>query len=239
MKLTLLYWLVIIFCVSATAKESALLQVRTIAVAPYGMHENAQLKGVYFELTELLLAKNKLSNEHYVYPYARIMHELKIGKTDLTIMFKYPELASYVTYIYPLPALKNVVVGRSQDNFPSIKSLNGKVIAYLRGAKFSDDVDNNAAIIKQEVIDFHQGIILLQKGRVDAIIGPLSPIQSAANELFIKKDFFGEPLVVSQRTPWLQVSNKSLNKVSIKQLKHSFASLLQRGELDKLKVKYQ
>jgi len=216
-----------------------LLQVRTIAVAPYGIITDAQLNGIYFELMELLLAKSKLVNRHYIDPYARIMHELKIGTADLTIMFKYPELSSYVTYIYPLPALKNVVIGRKKDHFPTIESLHGKVIAYLRGAKFSDRIDNNTAIIKQEVLDFDQGIILLQEGKVDAIIGPLSPIQSAANKLFLIKDFFGEPLIVSQRTPWLQISNKSLHKISAEQLKESFARLIAQGELEKLKRKYQ
>jgi len=238
-KLGTIYWLVLVFYGNAVAKETSFLQVRTIAVSPYGINTGAELKGIYFELTELLLTKTALKNDHFIYPYARIIHELKIGKTDLTIMFKYPELSSYVTYIYPLPALKNVVIGRKNDVFPSIESLHGKVIAYLRGAKFSDVVDNNAAIFKQEVIDFNQGVILLQKGRVDAIIGPLAPIQSAANKLYLKDDFFGEPLVVSQRTPWLQVSNKSLQKISVKQLKQSFALLLQQGELDKLKSKYQ
>ncbi|MCP4325058.1 MAG: hypothetical protein GY787_25075 [Alteromonadales bacterium] len=30
-------------------------------------------------------------------------------------------------------------------------------IAYLRGAKFSDDIDNTPKTIKQTVSDFHQG----------------------------------------------------------------------------------
>jgi polar amino acid transport system substrate-binding protein len=167
------------------------------------------------------------------------MHELKIGKTDLTIMFKYPELESYVTYISPLPPLKNVIIGRNSNYFPTIESLQGKVVAYLRGAKLSDVVDNDSSISRQEVMDFNQGLILLQKGRVDAIIGPLAPIKSAAKILSLKDDFFGEPLVVSQRTPWLQVSNKSLDKVSVEQLKANLVSLIEQGELAQLKMKYQ
>jgi len=238
-KLKLICWLAIILCANAESQESVTLQVRTIAVAPYGMIADAKLAGVYFELMELLLAKNKLANKHYIDPYARIMHELKIGTTDLTIMFKYSELEPYVTYIYPLPALKNVIIGRNHDHFPTVESLNGKVIAYLRGAKFSDSVDNNSSIGKQEVMDFNQGLILLKKGRVDAIIGPLAPIKSAARRLSLKDEFFGEPLVVSQRTPWLQVSNKSLDKVSVEQLKASLVLLIEQGELAKLKIKYQ
>ena len=75
------------------------------------------------------------------------MHELKIGKTDLTIMFKYPELAPYVTYISPLPTLKNVIIGRKHDHSPTIESLHGKVVLPIYGGQNSVmRVDNNSSI---------------------------------------------------------------------------------------------
>ncbi len=238
-KVVFLFILQSFICSQLFAKQSALLQVRTIAVAPYGIESHGRLSGIYFDLTNSLLMELNLQNEHFIYPYARIMHELKIGKTDLTIMFKYKELEPFVEYIAPLPALKNVVIGNNKQEFSSIKSLDGKVIAYLRGAKFSDSIDNNPLIVRQEVADFNQGLILLKKGRVDAIIGPLAPIIMAAKKLKLTKDFFGEPLIVSQKTPWLQVSKKSLNKVSVQQLMNQFSLILENGELAKLKEEYQ
>ncbi len=167
------------------------------------------------------------------------MHELKIGKTDLTIMFKYKELANYVDYIYPLPTLKNVVIGRKGNDYHSVKQLEKLSIAYLRGAKFSDDIDNNPEILKQTVSDFKQGLLMLEKGRVDAIIGPMAPILSAAKKIHLGKDFFGKPLIVSERTPWLQLSKKSHDKISPQQLKAVFSQIMAQGELKRIQLKYQ
>jgi len=238
---TLLFFITLLYLChySAYAQSSKVLQVRTIAIAPYGVESKGEFSGIYYELANVLLVKAKLESEHHIFPYGRIMHELKIGKTDLTIMFKYKELADYVDYIYPLPTLKNVVIGRKGTDYHSVKQLETLSIAYLRGAKFSDDIDNNPKIIKQTVSDFHQGLLMLEKGRVDAIIGPIAPILSAAKKIHLNKDFFGKPLIVSERTPWLQLSKKSHNKVSVQQLKTIFSQMMAQGELTKIQKKYQ
>jgi polar amino acid transport system substrate-binding protein len=215
------------------------LQVRTIAIAPYGIDSHGKFSGIYYDLANLLLTKAGLKSEHHIFPYGRIMHELKIGKTDLTIMFKYKELDDYVDYIYPLPALKNVVIGRKGTNFGSVKQLEKLSIAYLRGAKFSDAIDNNPEIIKQSVSDFRQGLLMLKKGRVDAIIGPMAPIISAAKLLEFNNNFFGKPLIVSERTPWLQISKKSHDYISAKQLEDIFHQMMTQGELKKIQQEYQ
>ncbi|WP_232771093.1 substrate-binding periplasmic protein [Colwellia sp. 75C3] len=216
-----------------------MLQVRTIAISPYGIDSHGELSGIYYDLANHLLSKAGLESEHLIFPYSRIIHELKIGKTDLTIMFKYKELVDYVDYIYPLPSLKNVVIGRKGTDFSSVKQLEKRSIAYLRGAKFSDDVDNNPEIIKQKVSDFRQGLLMLKKGRVDAIIGPMAPIISAAKLLGLNKGFFGRPLIVSERTPWLQISKKSHDKISAKQLEVIFRQMMIHGELKEIQQKYQ
>ncbi len=238
MKKKLITILLFFYSLALSAQEASLLQVRTIAISPYGIESEAQLSGIYFDLTNLLLNQAKIDREHYIYPYARIIHELKAGKTDLTIMFKYAELAPYVEYIFPLPPLKNVVVGRKEQPLYSINQLNGKTIAYLRGANFSDEIDKNIKINKYRVNDFSQAISMLEKGRVDAIIGPLEPIYSAAKRLNLSKSFFGQPLIVSERIPWLQLSKKSIHKGSITKLKKEISALIEQGELARLKSKY-
>ncbi len=227
-----------LFSIRAYSNQHPVLQVRTIAISPYGIETQHQKSGIYYELANLLLKNVKLESEHHITPYARIIHELKIGKTDLTIMFKYKELAPFVEYIYPLPTLKNIVIGRKGQDFTSIESLHGISIGYLRGAKFSDAIDNDDRIDKQTITDISLGVTMLSLHRIDAIIGPSAPILSAAKELKLADDFFGKPLVVSERTPWLQMSKKSLNKVSSEKLKSIFTQMMAQGELEKIQAKY-
>jgi len=226
------------YCAEILSNKQPVLQVRTIAISPYGIETQGQQSGIYYDLANLLLKKANIESQHYIYPYARIIHELKVGKTDLTIMFKYKELEPYVDYVYPLPTLKNIVIGRKGQDFTSIESLRGMSIGYLRGAKFSDAIDNDSVIDKQTITDISQGVTMLSLHRIDAIIGPASPIFSAAKNLNLADDFFGKPLVVSERTPWLQLSKKSLHKVSKKQLEGLFSEIMTQGELEKIQQKY-
>ncbi len=233
---------IFLFCtisnnVYANSKKNIELQVRTISVAPYGIYTNEQNGGIYFELADQLIAKTDYRGDNQIAPYARIMEELKTGDIDLTIMFRYPELERYVTFITPLPTLKNVVIGLKGSSFKVINDLKGKSIAYLRGAKFSDIIDKDRQIIKYETTNFLQGIKMLKRGRVDAIIGPLDPIMSAAFSSG-NSAVLGEPLVVSERTPWLQISNKSKVVSSAKTFARHFNEILKQGELEKLRKKY-
>ena len=234
----LLALVLLFFCTEILSIEHPVLQVRTIAISPYGIETQGQQSGIYYDLANLLLKKANIESQHYIYPYARIIHELKVGRTDLTIMFKYKELEPYVAYIYPLPTLKNIVIGRKGQDFTSIESLRGMSIGYLRGAKFSDAIDNDSVIDKQTITDISQGVTMLSLHRIDAIIGPAAPIFSAAKKLNLADDFFGKPLIVSERTPWLQLSKKSLHKVSQKQLKAIFSEIMAQGELEKIQNKY-
>lgn len=242
MKTFLQLSLISLFCISyqSSAEHTATtLQVRTIAIAPYGIDDSGKLSGIYYDLTHSLLIKSGLVSEHHIFPYGRIIHELKLGKTDLTIMFKYKELANYVDYIHPLPALKNVVIGRHGHDYQNIKQLEGLNIAYLNGAKFSDVIDNNPKIHKQTVVDFNQGLLMLKKNRVDAIIGPMEPIISGAKQLGLSKSFFGKPLTVSERTPWLQLSKQSKSHISAEKLKVIFSKMMDQGTLESIQKNYQ
>jgi len=233
-------------------QHTQLLQIRTIEVSPYGIESTStehalsekteSNSGIYYDLANTLIhqlsADTQFLLDHKIYPYARIIHELKTGQTDLTIMFKYAELEDYVTYLHPLPTLTNIVIGLNGKEFKNIAELEGKTLAYLRGAKFSDDIDNNPKIFKITTKDFRQGIDLLNAGRVDAIIGPSEPIIAAAQKVGVNEDFFGLPLAVSQRTPWVQISNKSPLMAIIPEIKQHIEYIISKGELNILREYY-
>mgnify|MGYP000110463776 CR=1 FL=1 len=214
------------------------LKVRTIGFAPYGFTENDNPTGIYYDAANLLLKHSGLTGQNSVAPYSRIRAELISGICDMTIMFKYPELEPYVHYIAPLPPLKVVVIGLAGSSFPSVPSLKGKRIAYLRGASFSAEIDGDEDIKITRVTDLHQGVKMLTVGHVDAVIGPLDPIYRAALKLSKGPDMFGEPLIVSVRTPWVQVSKQSSKEIPLAKLKEAYARLDQEGVFQLLREKY-
>ena len=155
--------------------ETTLIEFRTIGIPPYGIQTEAKSSGIYFDAANRLtsIAGYRLNNR--IAPYARIIRELKVGLTDMTIMIKYQQLEDHVIYIAPLEPLKIVVMGIDGVSFESVGSLKGKSIAYLRGAKFSDAIDTSQDIIRVNTTSFTQGVKMLRLKRVDAIIGPMDP----------------------------------------------------------------
>lgn len=235
--------LLLLFCfflqmTHSVAKEVKTLNVRTIDVSPYGIIENGRNSGIYYELFNMLFEKSNVKFENIIFPYARIKHELKSGHADVTIMFKYQELTPFVNYITALPALKNVVIGKKGTSISSIDDLNNKSIAYLRGAKFSEEIDKSKKISKQFVNDFEQGIDMMRLNRVDAIIGPLSAIFYSAKKIGLSKNFFGEPYTVSTKTPWLQVSKKNTRKINLVKVEEKLKKLIDDGCFNRLNEKY-
>jgi len=220
------------------AEENKVIEVRTIGIPPYGIQIDEKLSGVYFDAINRLtsIAGYRVNNK--IAPYARIIHELKGGITDMTIMFKYPQLEEHVIYIAPLKPLKIVVMGLEGVSFDSLSNLKGKSVAYLRGAKFSDAIDNDSDIIRVNTTSFTQGVKMLMLERVDAIIGPMDPLIFKAAELVPDKNIFGAPLVIDEKTPWLQVSRKSVDKISLEKLEAIFKKMVKLGELTALRTKY-
>ena len=232
------YILLVLLCINSFAlAASHEIEIRTIAISPYGIDKKGELSGVYYDLSNLLFSGKSKVN-HFIYPYARIIHELKTGHTDLTIMFKYKELENYVSYIVALPPLQNVVVGVRGKNLQSVAELEGKSVAYLRGANFSNEIENNSKITLYRTKNFNKSIEMLVAGRVDAVIGPFEALLMAAKNSGIDETFFGEPLTVSERTPWLQISNKSLYKFNVIELEKKFKKLIKNKKLEYLKSSY-
>jgi len=223
---------------TAHGQDTAVLQVRTIGVSPYGIESENNPSGIYYDLAEMLANDIDIKVQHYVYPYARIMHELKSGQTDVTIMFKYQELEEYVIYVAALPPIKNVVVGLKELQLTSIDALHGKSLAYLRGAKFSEVIDNDPNIQKVYTQNFRKAVEMLTAGRVDAVIGPHEALLAAVKTLGYSNGILSKPLVVSERIPWLQMSKKSKYKALINRLYKSFQNIMKDDKLEKLRAKY-
>lgn len=212
-----------------SAHTTDIIKIRTIGFTPYGINTNGKLSGIYYDIANQIVTGAGYISHNSVAPYARIIREIQAGKIDMTIMFRYPELEDYVEYIAPLPSLKIVVIGLKHANFNDISDLNGKKIIYLRGAKFSNKIDNNDRIVKYPIKTFVQGIKMLIAGRADAIIGPLDPIRNAAVQT--QGTTLGKPFIVDQRTPWLQISNKSSMHFDSNKLKQSFLQLQKQDML--------
>ena len=214
------------------------LKISTLDFPPYAINDGLKPRGIYYDTANRLAREAGFRSNNTITPYARIKSELKSGQTDMTIMFKYQDLEDHVIYVAPLKSLKVVVLALNGTTFKNTASLKGKKIAYLRGANFSPVIDNDPDILKHRTADFLQGVKMLMAGRVDAIIGPMAPIISAAVNVDRGESLFGEPLMLTEKTPWVQISKKSAERVSVEQLRSIYDDLDRRGVLNSIRNRY-
>jgi polar amino acid transport system substrate-binding protein len=196
-------------------------------------------KGIYYEVFSAFITKSLFRGEHRIYPYKRIIREMKSGGIDLTIMFKSDELREYVNYLVPLPPLNNIVVGLNRSEIFSIKDLEYKRLGYLRGAMFSHKIDSNKKIIKHMIPDFNIGLKMLELGRIDAIIGPYEALSYAAKYNRVTNIDFESSIPVSTRAPWLQMSKKSKNLHMSKKISAEFKKIISGNILEEIRKKYR
>jgi len=217
------------------------IKIGTIHVSPYGINQQEVDSGVYYELTNLIVANAGYTYSNKVTPYARIVQDIKFGKTDLTIIFKTPVLEGYVDYVVALPSKKVVAIGLQGSSFKDDSDLSGKKIVHIRGTKFNDQIDNDESIQKYQVSDYKRAVNMLIAGRADAIIGALPTIETAVLDIEKKEGkriLLNEPLIISVKTPWIQVSKKSRSYIDIEKLKQSFIQLQETNTYQKLQIKY-
>jgi len=228
---------------NAQATESNVLNFRTIDVSPYGIRSDKHC-GVYFDLANKLTVLGGITATNVITPYPRIIHELKTGKSDLSILFRYQELEGFVEFIAPLPPLEIVLMGLKGATLNSLKDLENKRLGYLRGAKLSEKIDANPNILKYDINNFDQGVNMMKLGRLDAIIGPKVALYSSGIKYDLGIEDFSTPYVISVRTPWLQLSRKTQRTVAIQNfikkikqvdLKEEVLALYEQYRLDKYK----
>lgn len=244
MKITIKWisLLSLFFCsiLSANASDQTV-EIRTIRLSPYGVKEGNYLSGLYYDMANLIVSNAGYSPNNKVYPYARILKEIKHGKIDLTIMFRHPALYGYVDYIGSLPSKNTVVIGLQGKSFKSIADLSGKKITQLRGGQYNNQIDNDKSIEKHMVNTYSLGVKMLIAGRVDAMLGTMTAIKRTVFELERKENIkinLSAPLIVDIRTPWIQLSQKSSEYIEIEKLKKSFLQLEKQGVFNMLDAKY-
>ena len=105
-KKTILSLLPLLFSLMLPASNASQksINIGTIGFPPYGIDEQGQLSGIYYDAANILVTEAGYIANNKVSPYARLIKEIKYGKIDMTIMFRYPELEDYVDYLchYPL-----------------------------------------------------------------------------------------------------------------------------------------
>ncbi|MGF1739474.1 transporter substrate-binding domain-containing protein [Vibrio profundum] len=215
--------------------EGKALRIATIDLAPSGYQENGEIKGISYEFSNLIAEKAGLSYTNVLKPYSRVVHELKTGKSDMSILI-YHESFNTATLL-KLLTLETIIIGRKGHDIKRLSELNGKTVGIVRGTKFTEITDTNNMVLLN-VKSYQHGIRMLDKGRITALIALKGSLYFVIKNLNVEKSEFGKPYVISERPVFLQVSQSFRDTDKIYALESAAKQLVKDGTFQRVMDKY-
>lgn len=183
------------------------IKVGLFNVPPFSYkNEIGAIDGVTYKFLEKISKKSEIKFEYHLLPYQRLLNSLKDGSIDLAMF--YPS-DSYKENFKPLCETignDNLVILNEKITGKNLGDLKSKKIAILRGAKYSEEFENNSDISKILVNNYTQSISMLLAGRVDGIVIPKVALSYL---LYTNKNLAGikfpNSFVLNHKKNWIHV----------------------------------
>jgi polar amino acid transport system substrate-binding protein len=222
---------------SQPASAAEPLSFGVLAAPPYGLEgPDKTVSGSNHDIAELIAAKAGLSFDYRLEPLARLIGDLKLSKLDLMIMIPNEETKQQFGLAEIMPS-NTVVLTKAGGPIAQYADLKGKTVAVLRGASYDQRFAADDEIKKYEVDSYAIGLRMTKGGRVDGMIGPDLGLYYQIMLEGMKRDEFGNPLVLNTRTLTL-LGSKSLTPELAAKIKAAVAELRESGAIAAAVAKY-
>ncbi len=190
--------------------EEEIIQVAVPPFAPFAFfNENTKCEGASIAILNKLASETGLKFGHVKYPYARILSSLKNGQLDLALIFKNDSIKNSVHYIGPVSQSRVVVLTRTKNSISAYEDLAKlKHIAVIRKANFEARFDKDSRLNKVPVESYLQAIQMFKLNRVEAVVGSVSGLEYAMQELRVNVNLVKSAYQLGQKEWWLHLSKK-------------------------------
>ena len=163
------------------------------------LDEQKHPAGMFYEIGKRIIEETDLAAEYEVVPYARAINYVETGVADMVIMLPNEPLKQGAIEVANLFSFEHVILGPAGSHYTSLQDLHGKVIGKIRGAKYDETFDADAAITKYEVNTYEQLIKMLIAQRLDGVIGTKDLFYIHAQKLGYEFSQFSEPFVLNRK----------------------------------------
>lgn len=151
----------------------------TIAVPqvdPWGYYnEQNEPEGALVDLVKALNEVSDLEIDFYLRPLARALRELERGDVDYSVQFTTERVEAVAEQVSKLARMRILTVGAQglpeAERPRSLDDLAGQRVGYIRGTFYGLAFHQHEGIIRVPVHDIRQGLELLDKQRLSALIG--------------------------------------------------------------------
>lgn len=172
----------LLFPLSLSAES--VMRVAIPQVDPWGHYnEQGEPSGILVELMEALDEATDLEMDYYLRPLTRALRELERGEVAYSFVFQSPRVEQVATPVSELVSLRFLALGPEQESpadYPrSLDDLAGRPVGFIRGTYYGAAFHEHQGIVRVPVHDMRQGLELVRKNRLDAMIGSEMAIAGA------------------------------------------------------------
>lgn len=213
----------------------------TIEQIPYGfMGEDDVREGYLYDIANLISAEAGFERFERLAPLKRIVRDLKADIIDCTILASTPLVHEIASVIEPIGVHLDVgVIARKEFKLDSYQDLYGVSIAVPRGVSFDEKFGKDEELQKITSKDYKQSVLILARGRVDAIAGGIDSIlYNAVKSGFNIDQLFGKPLVFRSLEMALVCRKEIAESKMVMRLKAATKLLRERGAFKPVIKKY-
>jgi len=231
----LIFWLLLVVTATSAARAEPV-RFHTLDIPPYGFTDAAGMKhGMLYDIANVIADEAGLNISHDLVPLARIVKEVQQGVPLCTIVTKSPFSESMATAVahtgqdtvVAAVARKGIIL----KNYEDLYRLD---VVITRGSYIGHKFDKDTLIKKRFANDGDQGVRMLQRGRVDAMVAPLETTYfNMAKNGYDRREVTA-PVPLVSREFWLHCTKNSFGEGLITTLRNATQKLAKAGTLAKI-----
>lgn len=233
--LKVLFVLSVMF-LSLHAKALEPIKISTSNVMPWGIEKKSGLhEGLLVKFAYGLATKLDRRVDNRMRPYPRVIMDISLGKCDLAVMYKGAKSEDIAQSLGTVVQADIIAVSLS-DHKPikDISELAGEQVAHVRGSVYGPSFDDNEQIIKVPVKDMNQGLRMLLKGHVAALVSADQSIFYGIDVMAIDPARLKRLTTISTATADLYLSKKSSLQGDADKIRKALEQMKAEGVLNEI-----
>ncbi|MEH6631248.1 MAG: transporter substrate-binding domain-containing protein [Halopseudomonas aestusnigri] len=211
--------------------------IQTIEQEPYGFVNSAgEQDGYLYKIAGLILKEAGYVTEPRAVPVNRLIKNLKVGNSTCIVAAKSPFAEEHFEPVEDIGHTVEVgFMPRKGIELNSYEYLKGLRIAIPAGMTIGNPFDEDQSLTKINTPDYKRGILLLNRGDIDVVVGVIESIKFSA--LFVPgkpSHILGEPHVINSFPMSLICGKQYKDSPIVMRLKLATKSLREDGAIAKV-----
>ena len=196
----------------------------TIERSPYGYVENGRPAGLLFELGEAIFREAGFEPVNVLMPMETAVKTMTTGDVHMLLSNQSSELDTVGLDLGEVVSLEFSALVRAGSGVSSLRTLRTRRVALVRDSLFDDAIRGLPRMATVPVNEYDDAVRLLAAGEVDAAMGGLAGLTTAAKKLprrlfdpplplgFASIRLYGSPSFPADRATRLQQAIKTLRR---------------------------